>query len=254
MSDESRPPSAEDAIIDARRAQAREVRARGENPFANDVTARDGRTDVRHRAKRARSRAPRRIPSGDTTTDGCRSLAGDARLHVRGRVMALRSTGGLSFLRLRDRTGEIQLLVSQAALGSDYERLAEIDVGDVDRGRGRADREQARRAVDRASQAPAPDEGVPTPARKVARADRRRAALSPALRRPRRQPPRRGRLPRAEPHRGAPFARSSTSTGFSRSRRRRCTRSSAARRRGRSSRTTTRSTCASTCASRRSST
>ena len=42
MSDEPKTPSAEDAIIDARRAQAREVRARGENPFANDVTARMG--------------------------------------------------------------------------------------------------------------------------------------------------------------------------------------------------------------------
>ena len=45
--------------------------------------------------------------------------------------MALRSTGGLSFLRLRDRTGEIQLLVSEAALGADYARLADIDVGDI---------------------------------------------------------------------------------------------------------------------------
>ena len=42
-----------------------------------------------------------------------RALAGDGLLHVRGRVMALRSTGGLSFLRLRDRTGEIQLLVER---------------------------------------------------------------------------------------------------------------------------------------------
>ena len=36
-----------------------------------------------------------------------------------------------SFLRLRDRTGELQLLVSEATLGADYARLHEIDVGDV---------------------------------------------------------------------------------------------------------------------------
>ncbi|MFO0670768.1 MAG: OB-fold nucleic acid binding domain-containing protein [Polyangiaceae bacterium] len=35
------------------------------------------------------------------------------------------------FLRLRDRTGEIQLLVSEAVLGADYARLADLDVGDI---------------------------------------------------------------------------------------------------------------------------
>jgi lysyl-tRNA synthetase class 2 len=34
-------------------------------------------------------------------------------------------------LRLRDRTSEIQLLVSQATLGADYDKLSEIDVGDI---------------------------------------------------------------------------------------------------------------------------
>jgi lysyl-tRNA synthetase class 2 len=130
MSDESKTPSAEDAIIDARRAQAREVRARGENPFANDVTARIGGRTCDIGEARAIANAAK-DPVGRYDDARVRSVAGDTKLHVRGRVMALRSTGGLSFLRLRDRTGEIQLLVSQAALGSDYERLAEIDVGDV---------------------------------------------------------------------------------------------------------------------------
>src|ERR1019366_2668686 len=92
MPDERQTLSAEDAIIDARRAKAEVMRARGENPFANDTVPRLG---------------------GHTG------------------VIALRSTGGLSFIRLRDRTGEIQLLVSEAALGADYARLAEFDVGDV---------------------------------------------------------------------------------------------------------------------------
>jgi lysyl-tRNA synthetase class 2 len=50
---------------------------------------------------------------------------------LRGRVIAFRSAGGLSFLRIRDREAEIQLLVSEAAYGEDYPRLAEIDVGDI---------------------------------------------------------------------------------------------------------------------------
>jgi len=51
--------------------------------------------------------------------------------------VALRSTGGLSFLRLRDHTGEIQLLASEAILGESYERLADLDVGDVVEAEGR---------------------------------------------------------------------------------------------------------------------
>src|SRR5277367_2262906 len=130
MSDESKTISAEDAIIDARRSKADALRGRGENPFANDVTPRfGGRTsdigDARDTADAAKDAA------GRYDEALVRSAAGGTTLHVRGRVMALRSTGGLSFLRLRDRTGEIQLLVSQAKLGTAYARLTDLDVGDI---------------------------------------------------------------------------------------------------------------------------
>jgi lysyl-tRNA synthetase class 2 len=132
MSDETdrEGHSAEQAIIDARRAKAERVRARGDNPFANDVTPRlGGKTrdvaEVRAAAETAQDAA------GKYDEARVRALTGEATWHVRGRVVALRSTGGLSFLRVRDRTGEIQLLVSQAMLGGDYEKLAEIDVADV---------------------------------------------------------------------------------------------------------------------------
>jgi lysyl-tRNA synthetase, class II len=120
---------AERAIVDARRAKADRVRARGQRPFANDVAPRLGaRTfdiaEARSVADAARDAA------GHYEEARVRSLAHDALFHVRGRVVAFRSTGGLSFLRLRDRTGEIQLLVSQAVLGGDYERLVDLDVGD----------------------------------------------------------------------------------------------------------------------------
>jgi lysyl-tRNA synthetase class 2 len=122
--------SAEQAIIDARRNKGRAVRARGENPFANAVRpALGGRTcdiaDARAMAEGARDTA------GRYDEERVRSLAAGAVLHVRGRVVVLRSAGGLSFLRVRDGTGEIQLLLSQATLGPDYERLAEIDVADI---------------------------------------------------------------------------------------------------------------------------
>jgi lysyl-tRNA synthetase class 2 len=123
------PTSAEDAIIASRRAKGAQVRERAENPFANDVAPRlGGRTcdvaQVRAMADAARD------PAGRYDEARVKTAVGEASFHIRGRVVALRSTGGLSFVRLRDRTGEIQLLLSEAALGADYARLAEIDVGD----------------------------------------------------------------------------------------------------------------------------
>jgi len=124
------PASPEAAIIDARRAKAARVRARGENPFANDVKPRlGGKThdvaDVRAQADGARDAA------GKYGEARVRAIAGTGLVHVRGRVMVMRSTGGLSFVWVHDRTGKIQLLVSQATLGAGYDHLDEIDVGDI---------------------------------------------------------------------------------------------------------------------------
>jgi lysyl-tRNA synthetase class 2 len=131
MTDDKSPhASSEQALIEARRSKADRVRARHENPFANDVGPRlpGGKTYdiavVRARAEGART-------EGKYAEERVKELAGGETFHVRGRIIALRSTGGLSFVRLRDRTGELQLLVSQANLGADYEHLSELDVGDV---------------------------------------------------------------------------------------------------------------------------
>ena len=132
MSEEERR-SAEENILEARRAKAKRVRERGENPFANDVVARTGKTlDI----AAARALAAAAKVDGKYVEEKVRAAAGDTTVHVRGRVIALRSTGGLSFLRLRDRTGEIQLLVSQEKIGEGYARLEDIDVGDIVEGEG----------------------------------------------------------------------------------------------------------------------
>jgi lysyl-tRNA synthetase class 2 len=123
------PLSAEESILQARRAKAARLRSRGENPFANDVEPRGGARTVDIGAARAIADGGRH-PDGKYDEAAVKSAAAGAVLHLRGRVVALRSTGGLSFLRLRDHTGEMQLLVGEAVLGRDYERLAEIDVGD----------------------------------------------------------------------------------------------------------------------------
>jgi lysyl-tRNA synthetase class 2 len=134
-SDAKGPPdgathSAEHVIIEARRTKAERLRARGENPFANDVAPRvPGSRTTDLGALRALASEAK---DGDKyVTEKVVALVGGQVFHARGRVLAHRSTGGLSFLRLRDRTGELQLLVSQATLGAEYDRLADLDVGDV---------------------------------------------------------------------------------------------------------------------------
>lgn len=121
--------SAEDTLIATRRAKAEKIRARGENPFANDVVPRSGGRTVDISELREVGEGAR---GGDGRYDeaGVKAATEGVTFHVRGRVVAFRSTGGLSFVRLRDRTGEIQLLVSEADLGAEYARLDEIDLGD----------------------------------------------------------------------------------------------------------------------------
>jgi lysyl-tRNA synthetase class 2 len=133
MSDAEKPQaagsSAEQALIDARRAKATRLRERKENPFANDVVPRNGGTTLDVAELRTRAEAGK-DDAGKYTEEKVKAATKDQSFHVRGRVIAFRSTGGLSFLRLRDRTGELQLLVSEAAMGAGYASLEDIDVGD----------------------------------------------------------------------------------------------------------------------------
>ena len=115
--------------MDARRAKAARLRERKENPFANDVVPRTGGTTVDVADLRARASAGK-DDAGKYAEDKVKEATKGECFHVRGRVIAFRSTGGLSFLRLRDRTGELQLLVSEAAMGAGYASLEDIDLGD----------------------------------------------------------------------------------------------------------------------------
>jgi lysyl-tRNA synthetase class 2 len=129
MSDAQKPEhgGAEAALLEARRAKMARIRTRGENPFANDFARFGGALDdiVSIRAKAEAAKGP------DGKYDTTKVDALGATVHVSGRVMALRSSGALSFVRLRDRTGEVQLLCDQSKLGDDYARLEDVDVGDI---------------------------------------------------------------------------------------------------------------------------
>src|SRR6185436_18328470 len=104
--------------------KAEALRSRGENPFANDVTSGEPLLDL------ASARA---LFEGARGEDGRYDAAGvlPKLLRVAGRVLFLRAFGGITFIRLRDRTGEIQLYCEEASLGEGYGRLDEIDLGDI---------------------------------------------------------------------------------------------------------------------------
>ncbi|MDB4944334.1 MAG: Lysyl-tRNA synthetase [Labilithrix sp.] len=133
---EATPPQApagssnEQALIDVRRGKAARLRARNENPFANDVVPRSGGRTVDLAELRTLA-ASGKDAAGKFAEDKVKAATAGQTFHVRGRVIAFRSTGGLSFLRLRDRTGELQLLVSEAIIGAGYAALDDLDIGDI---------------------------------------------------------------------------------------------------------------------------
>jgi lysyl-tRNA synthetase class 2 len=118
--------SGEAAQMEVRRQKAERVRARGENPFANDF-ARGGVAltplgEVRAHHDDAKNEAGRH--------DKEKVLARSARFRVAGRVLFLRSFGAGAFIRLRDRTGELQLYCEEPKLGEAFARLEDFDLGD----------------------------------------------------------------------------------------------------------------------------
>ncbi len=115
---------AEEALIVARKGKASRVRDRGENPFANDVTS-----------------GPNVVPLADARAMFDSAKTADGRydpakveplsLRIAGRILFIRSFGGITFVRLRDRTGELQLYCDSEGLGESFERMNDLDLGDI---------------------------------------------------------------------------------------------------------------------------
>jgi lysyl-tRNA synthetase class 2 len=117
---------AEEAILQARAAKGEAIRARGENPFANDLapTPLSGLGDLRTRFVEARG------TDGKYDAGKVQALADGRSVHVAGRVVAMRTLGKLTFVRVRDRQGEMQLFCRSESLKGDFARLEEIEVAD----------------------------------------------------------------------------------------------------------------------------
>jgi lysyl-tRNA synthetase, class II len=123
MSKDQRP---EHALIDVRKEKAARLRSRGQNPFANDVAALTPLGDVREAAAYARG-ADGKYPQDQV----------EARPYaVAGRVLFVRAMGGATFVRLRDRSGELQLYCDKESMGSAYDALEDIDLGDIVEAKG----------------------------------------------------------------------------------------------------------------------
>jgi lysyl-tRNA synthetase class 2 len=101
-------------VLQARRQALARLREQGFEPFAL-------RFDKDADAKTLHERYGR-LGEGEETED---------RKAVAGRIVLLRRQGRLSFATLRDTTGDIQLLLSQAVLGPGYQVIESLDLGDI---------------------------------------------------------------------------------------------------------------------------
>lgn len=111
-------------LLEIRRAKAEAWRSRGFLPFGNDTGDLDpiGRVQSVH--------ANHDLAALD------KEFA-DTKYRVAGRIIALRDTGKLVFIKLRDGTGEIQLFLSARELGEQFALIKEFDLGDIILAEGR---------------------------------------------------------------------------------------------------------------------
>jgi lysyl-tRNA synthetase, class II len=101
-------------VLQARRDSLKRLRDRKIEPFAlrfdKDADAADLHARFDH------------LAAGEETSE---------QASVAGRVMLLRRQGKLSFITLRDRTGDLQLFLSEDALGPAYDLIDLLDLGDI---------------------------------------------------------------------------------------------------------------------------
>jgi lysyl-tRNA synthetase, class II len=106
------------SLEQARRAKAERLRARGVNVFANGFVVRDSRASLHARF-------------GPLTPETLTAEYADTRLAMAGRIVALRSHGKTSFVVLRERTGEFQVMVRKGDLpDEEWGLLEDLDLGD----------------------------------------------------------------------------------------------------------------------------
>ena len=181
-----------------RRFSAREPEARAckRRPMADD--GQENRLIAERRAKLARLREAGNAYPNDFRRDAladellaayqshsAESLAATpVEVRVAGRLMVKRVMGGTSFVKLQDRSGQIQLMLKRDRLGEAlYGEFKKWDFGDIVAARGELIKTQDRRAVGRRRRAPAAREVAAAAAGEVARHHGCRDEAAAALRR-----------------------------------------------------------------------
>ncbi len=108
--------SREDEVLRARRESLERLRANGVEPFAVEFAQDTHAADIH-------SEFPDGVLANEEDSD--------RRASVAGRVVLARRHGKLTFLVIRDGTGDLQLFCEEATLGQGYGLLDEIDLGDI---------------------------------------------------------------------------------------------------------------------------
>jgi lysyl-tRNA synthetase class 2 len=107
----------ENQYIKIRREKACELRSSGINPYPNGISPKDTTADILK-------------DYGGLAADGLEKLG--RTFSLSGRIMAIRSFGKASFLKLRDRVGELQIFVQKQHIGDEqFELYKKLDVGDI---------------------------------------------------------------------------------------------------------------------------
>lgn len=122
----------EEALIETRKQKAARLRERGENPFANDVIG--GEVPLSSLEQVREACASGLNEQGRYDADA----VPEGTFRIAGRILFMRSMGALTFVRLRDRTGELQLYCDQEVMGEAYTALDDLDLGDFVEGTGTA--------------------------------------------------------------------------------------------------------------------
>ena len=108
--------SMEDELIEERKKKTRDLRDAGVNPFANDFR-------VTHTSAEARALA------GDKTAPELD--AAPIEVSLAARALTLRTMGKVVFITAQDRDGVLQLFLRKDALGSAWDLLKSLDLGDI---------------------------------------------------------------------------------------------------------------------------
>ncbi len=99
-----------------REEKGQRLLALGQNPYANDFQPNISAGAFHQKYK-------------DTSREALATM--DTVYQIAGRVMAVRSMGKASFLRLQDHNGDLQIFMQQNHMGEAYDLLKLVDMGDI---------------------------------------------------------------------------------------------------------------------------